>query len=482
MGSIVVTSGGSAYGSAPSVLILGASSVQATATASLTSNAVSSTTITNAGSGYTVAPQIIFSVTSGNGGVIKIKTRTEGLTANGTLLGGTLLTRGYAAKLLAGTKDTSKYKFEFWTGTFKGLDANGEPYELVEANTQPALLCSSVEFATVSDFIDWAKQDYYFNLYFKLDSYSKYGTGALDANDLSGNTGYALAAGGSEYYASSYMDAALDSITEENNTYFLCDQWGDNGQSVNNTKILSFINNDSNFKKFMFVGGGYNDQKLLGTNSSTAIAQYYNSDRVLVVHSGIYIPVVGGFAAKDSIYHAALCLGRIAGLDAQVPGTYKDIRISGLVHVASKKQREQMTDNGVMHTFQDPQLGWVIEQSINTLQKNSVLYNADGTSYEHSIGKITAQMQREITQNAKVLFVGGNLNTASATDVYTFTKGYLESKLAKPNADNLIVDYQDITVVLNQDSWVVSFGFYPNSPINKLFFTGIILDKSISIQ
>jgi len=70
VGQIGIVQGGSAYTSAPAVIISApnsANGVQATAVATITANAVSSITITEAGTGYTSSPTITFNGGGGSG-------------------------------------------------------------------------------------------------------------------------------------------------------------------------------------------------------------------------------------------------------------------------------------------------------------------------------------------------------------------------------------------------------------------------------
>jgi hypothetical protein len=114
------------------------------------------------------------------------------------------------------------------------------------------------------------------------------------------------------------------------------------------------------------------------------------------------------------------------------------------------------------------------------MQKNDILVTANGDSYEVSIERIKAQLNKELVLNSRVLFVGGNYSTSSAEDVKLFTENYLTFRTVRPGVDNLIVSFENVKVRLSGDAWEVSFGFVPNGPTNKLFFTGIILDANIS--
>lgn len=58
--SLIITSGGTRYVSAPTVSLVGGGGTGATATATIANGSVQSVTITNGGSGYTSAPAVVF--------------------------------------------------------------------------------------------------------------------------------------------------------------------------------------------------------------------------------------------------------------------------------------------------------------------------------------------------------------------------------------------------------------------------------------
>jgi hypothetical protein len=173
--------------------------------------------------------------------------------------------------------------------------------------------------------------------------------------------------------------------------------------------------------------------------------------------------------------------GRIAGLQPQVPGTYKDTRIIGLKHELTKSQRIDALQHGVLHMRNVANLGWVINQSINTKQLNtSIVYN-DGTSPEISIMRVIHQLNKELYLNA-IQFIGGNLNTVSGDTLVNFTNSYLLQRTAEPLKDNLILaGPHKVTAVYTNGAWNVTYCFLVNGPVNQIFFTGYILDPTVSV-
>lgn len=468
------------------------------------------------------------------GGTFTIKTVNEGVGANGIIYNGDLI-KGYAWKLETGILDTSKYRFVFYGGNFRGVNAasksfstakwavgttyaaNAEVYynglvwkSLQAANTGQApdaspswwsivdtvdnyggnkpsqtgsvALVSSPELSTLVELFDWMESNSTFKAYFKLTAKTVNGEGKIDDGDLTALSSFQTFAGGTTTYSSADFDAVLDNITEEDNSFFLMDDWGAAAKNAKNTKLLSHIANDAEFAKLVVIGGGHDASEFKGDTGSLGIAKYFDSSKLICVHGGINVAgFSGGLKELPSIYHAALFLGRTAGLEPQVPSTWKDINIISPVHELSKKERELALMGGVVHQRYVDGKGWVINQSINTLQRNEQLFLTSGDSYEVSIERIRMQLNKELILNSRVIFIGGNLNTASAEDVKTFTEGYLYSRTARPNLDNLIISFRDVKVTLSGDAWKIDYGFVPNSPINKMFFTGVMLDANISI-
>jgi hypothetical protein len=464
------------------------------------------------------------------GGVLTIKVVSEGLSGNGVTLNGKLL-KGYGVKMTSGILDTNKFVLNFYEGTYRGVNNlepsfniptwnstttysagqsvyyNGFVFTSVSgsninrnpatdmtyqywtisdysdvygqgsiANSTEKLIVQSPEFSSINEFNTWAQVNFNFLSYFQLST-TVNGSGLIDSADLATYANYTIATGGTESYSSGDIDRVLQEITEEDNTFFLLDNYGVNAKSVNNNKILSFIKANSEFAKFAFIGGGYSSNELNGTNGSLDIAKSYNSKNTIVVHSGIVRPKIGGGEQKlSSFYHAAIALGRTAGLEPQVPTTWKDLDISYPIHDLNKSEREKCLLGGVWHLRFVNGKNWIVNQSINTLQKNDNLVDTEGNSYELSIERINAQLIKELCLNSRVLFVGGNYSTASPIDVKLFTENYLTFRTVNNGKDNLIISFQDVKVSLDGDAWNVTFGYVPNGPINKLLFTGVTLD------
>jgi hypothetical protein len=367
------------------------------------------------------------------------------------------------------------------------------------------MLCKSSEFKTTNELRIWMHNDYTFNQYFKFSESSVFTDNVISSSILTTYSGIIKFEGGTCVYNPTDLDDLLSNMEDVDNSLFLCLDGGKtpfpaltSGEklagknkgalSTENSKILSYCVNNSTFTdKILFVAGGDNDNEFNSPSSgdgSLQIARYYNSSQVVTVHSGVKVPgSISGIGTSNrnlpSIYHTALVCGRVAGLEPQVPVTYKDLRISGLQHELKKSERELALLTGVLHSRYQSQLGWIVNQGVNTLQSNSSIITTDGKSPEIQIMRIIHQINKELVINGTARFVGGNLNTSSAEEVKTFVEGYLIQRTATRFEDNLIISFKQVKVELIQDYWSVSYCFVPNSPINRVFFTGFILDPKI---
>lgn len=434
----------------------------------------------------TTTATLTFSPTGGGsaGGSFVLQTKDEGLVANGAQVSN-VLTKGYCFTFQAGETDPTKFLLKYWVGNFKGLAADSIAYdEIPEANTKPTLLVKSPEFSNIQEVFDWAAIDSTLNSYFKVLTTTKTGTGAVTTADLSLITGNVLAVGGTETYSTANLSVVLDAVKDLDYTFVLCDKYGDNAQGTENGMILSHILTDAKFDKFMVVAGGKDSTKFTQTNGSIPIANYFNSDRVIVPHGGVKksSQATGtGFRVWDALYKAAVVLGRICGLQPQVPITFKSIDIDGEVHSLTDRQKELCLDEGVLVTYYDDDFqAFTILQGINSLQSNNNLVNNDASSYSIQLKRIVAQINKELVVNAKQELLsqpyGVNRNTLSPEYIRDWTIGYLKSRVATQQLDNLIISFQDVSVVLDQDAYKVSYSVVPNSEITKVFFTGFLLN------
>jgi hypothetical protein len=454
--------------------------------------------INNSGSGYTAsvlgAVVTVFAIAGTGSGAnsdtfVSAVTGTATSTVGGaTLLGGldgTSLSQGFAITMESGSVNTAKFKLKFWRGTYTGVDELGKSYDGLAADVvTPTLIAISPEFNTIQEVIDWTAIDYDFNNAFRLTA--SVGTGAVITADMTATTGNQLFSGGSQTHNAADMTAALDAVTGLDYTHILSLDSGANALSADNLSLAYHLDNQAKYEKFLVIGGG--EDKNTFTTQSIVAAQTLNSKRVVLVHGGCYEndrTEGTGLRRKNAVYKAAYVLGRTAGLEPQTPPTFKGLGYAGEVHKMTDTERTTALDEGVLTTYFDSEIGAiVITQGINTLQLNRYVVNEDGSSHSWQLMRIAAQLNKEIEINAKVQLLGNqsqgpNRATLSPEVVVQWVKGYLKRKTATSTQDNLILSFQDVTVEIKQDAYCINYAFVPNFEVNKLFFTGLILDPNL---
>lgn len=396
---------------------------------------------------------------------------------------GSNLISGYSSKMKVGNI-SGKFIFDFFVSGFKGLDENNLPWnniEQVDSETQ-LLPCSSPQLTTIEEVVSWMKKSRQFQNYFVYKTHTIVGAGLLVSGDLVANTNHILASGGTETYNPSDMDKVLESIKELSYNNVLAGDFGDDARSTSNLKLLAHLATEAKYQKFMYVGGGLNDEEFDSIGGSLDIAIAYNNVRAIVVHSGYEeLQRIGGYKVFNQYLTTASVLGRISGLAPQTPGTFKGIKLDRLVHELTESQRVIALDNGLLHLKYDEEFQkFTINQAINTLQDNDQLVNVDGKSYEIQINAIAAQLNKKLAINAKVQLLsqedGVNRFTLSASDVKAWTKSFLRGEEGQ-----LIIGSRNVQCETKGDSYWISYEFEPNYPINKLFFTGFMLDPNIQL-
>lgn len=416
---------------------------------------------------------------------LSIYVKNEGLVGNGVLYGD-VLTRGYAVKMVAGKLDPTKFIFNFYAGTFRGLDADGDLYGgVTEDKAKPELIASSTEVSTLQELIDWMNKDYYFNLFFKFNA-SEGNTYTFTSSDLVTYGSYNLAEGGTETYNDDLVDTILENIGELDYQFILSDKSNVDATGEVNDKILTHLRTDSKYGFMMVVAGGDDVNEFRSTGGSVDIAEHFDSQNVIVVHGGFKKVKKAGSGHKiyNSYYKAANVAGRILGLEPQAPGTFKDLDMDADLHDMKTIDREFALTKGVLHTrWEDSFNQFVINQAINTLQDNTNLINEDATTHEVSILRINNLLMKELVFGVKRDLIKGeqgvNRNTLSTAVLIEYTKTYLKNRTATPEEDNLILDFRKVTSEIRSDAIFIQFEYVPNLPINKVFITGIMVDVVI---
>lgn len=420
-----------------------------------------------------------------SGGKFVIKTLDEGLIANGTLFGETLLTAGYGATFVAGVEDSEKWIMQFWRGTYTGTYTDGLPYgDIAQNNADPELVLESPEFNNIQELIDWAKNDSNFGLLFALDSTSRTeGTGEVTQEDITtalNSKPYILASGGTESFDADDLNAVLDQIIGLDYSIVMTDQVGTNANSTTTKAVIKHITQDAKFPHFLYVAGYDNSADF---SKEITFAQAFNSCYVQLVHGGIGL--VSAFDAQKirwwpALYNACAIVGRVSGKAPYIPVTFKSIGVDRVKHILTESEKKKALKYGILVTVLNDYSGkFEVLQGVNTLQDNANLFNAKGQSYSIQFMRVVAQINKELIVNASIDLLGQengvNANSLSAGAVKDWTVAYLQSRTATTEQDNLLLSFRDVVTTRKDDAYFTTYKIVVNNEITKLFFTGYLI-------
>lgn len=418
-------------------------------------------------------------LTFGSGNSLILKCKNEGEVGNGVIEGGVLKV-GYAARVITGSDDPSKFKCQVYRGSFMGVDKDGEPYGSTSLSKATGnLLTESEEFETLEELYNWARSDKYILANFVVSM-----TGVKTSN-ISAVTLTAATGGKTEWLKDSEYADVLEAISELDVTFFLATNTsvGDGISSATTGRLFTFLKNDAKFTEFLVIPGGSSDSDLFGdSDSSQAIAKYYDSEQVVVVHGAPIVNRKDGNGTKElpSIYLAAAIIGLAAGQAPQQPLTFKRVGYQSFAYDLKKKEREKALQAGIMHV-RNLSGYWCVNQGITTLQDNKKSIASDGQTMELSIAIIKAQLNKELIVDSANRFIGNtSAINASPQTIKNFTETKLSSLTAKTGEDNLLKSWKNVKVVQKNSDFQITYDFAPNLPVNKLFFTGNILDLEVN--
>ena len=414
-------------------------------------------------------------LTFGSGNSLILKCKNEGEVGNGVIDGGVLKV-GYAARVITASDDSSKFKCQVYRGSFMGVDKDGEPYGSASLSKATGnLLTESEEFETLEELYNWARSDKYILANFVV-SMTGAKTSNISAVELTAATG-----GKTEWLKDSEYADILEAISELDVTFFLATNTsvGDGISSATTGRLFTFLKNDAKFTEFLVIPGGSSDSDLFGeSGSSQAIAKYYDSEQVVVVHGAPIVNRKDGNGTKElpSIYLAAAIIGLAAGQAPQQPLTFKRVGYQSFTYDLKKKEREKALQAGIMHV-RNLSGYWCVNQGITTIQDNKKSIASNGQTMELSIALIKAQLNKELIVDSANRFIGDtSAVNASPQTIKNFTETKLSSLTAKTGEDNLLKSWKNVKVVTKNGDYQITYDFQPNLPVNKLFFTGNILD------
>ena len=413
----------------------------------------------------------------GEGGTI-----TASSTAFAGGITGTELAKGYAYTIVPGVIDTRRWILRAWVGTWTGNHTDGIAFNgITAAQAEPRLLAESPEFDNMQTLIDWGNTNLQFGQFFEaLSTNAIAGDGTVDSADVTAVSGYQYATGGTATYSATRLNEILTAVQDELFSFIMLDINGIDVQSnAMVTSILTWMRATSRYERQLFIGAGDTEAAF---PSSITVAQAFNADDVVAVHGEVGFVtqnLASGFRIFSSLMHTAYVLGRTAGRPPQVPVTNKTLGVDMLTHNLTDRQRDQAQDAGLLTSRVNQFINRItVLQGINTLQDNTVLFNNMGQSHQISFMRVVAQVNMELVVNAERNLLtdeeGVNANTLHAGVIKNFTETYLESRLAIPDLDNLLLSYRNVVVTRRADAWFVNYALVVNNEINKLFFTGFL--------
>lgn len=425
----------------------------------------------------TKCANITLTFSSGNSLILKCK--NEGEVGNG-VIDGSVLKVGYAARVITGSDDPSKFKCQVYRGSFMGVDKDGEPYGSASLSKATGnLLAESEEFETLEELYNWARSDKYILANFVV-SMTGVKTSNISTLALTAATG-----GKTEWLKDSEYADVLEAISELDVTFFLATNTSvsDGISSATTGRLFTFLKNDAKFTEFLVIPGGSSDSDLFGeSGSSQAIAKYYDSEQVVVVHGAPIVNRKDGNGTKElpSIYLSAAIIGLAAGQAPQQPLTFKRVGYQSFTYDLKKKEREKALQAGIMHV-RNLSGYWCVNQGITTIQDNKKSIASNGQTMELSIALIKAQLNKELIVDSANRFIGDtSAVNASPQTIKNFTETKLSSLTAKTGEDNLLKSWKNVKVVQKNSDFQITYDFAPNLPVNKLFFTGNILDLELN--
>lgn len=421
----------------------------------------------------TTCATMTLQVSSGNG--IKFTCKNEGVCGNGKVVDD-VLKAGFGAAFTAGDEE-DYYHLVVYQGNYMGTDDDGEPYgDYSEDDATPEIIAESDDIQTLQEAYEWAAANRYILANFVV---TMEGDGTTALTEVS--TVYA-SGGTTEYLKDTEYDDILEAIDELDVTFFLCTNLtaADGTDAATNGKLFTFLQEDAKFREFMVVPGGEDDSDLFGeSNCSQAIAKYFNSSQVVVVHGAPIVDRNDGNGTKQlpTIYLAADIIGLNAGMAAQTPITFKRVVYQSFAYDLKKRERERALQAGIIH-MRNVSGYWCVNQGVTTLQDNKKTIANDGQSFELSIELIKAQLNKELILEGQTRFTGMTAAQASPEAVKNFTETKLDSLVASVGNDNLLISWANVNVSADNGDYTITYDFTPNVPVNKTFFVGNILDYS----
>ena len=366
---------------------------------------------------------------------------------------------------------------EIIQGTFEGTNLGGYLVGQTEENSHPMTVFRSKKCSTPKELATFLKNSLEFKALVSAENINFVEENTWTTKE----TNQFEFKGGTDTYAKTLADILPASVDVDYSVILvLTDE--PNGtttqQQVFIEEIKSFFEDSDKYIRQVVA---YEEEKSLAITQ----AQYYDSERVIVC-SGICKKTSRnaptGFIMQDNMVTAAVCLGRIFGLSPEIAGTMKTLDIDGMEIEPTASDLEDMLDNGVISPYYDADFGsYCLSQTCNSLQENTQLINPDCTTYSVQVMRILGQVIKNLQQQAKLDFWGGNkgVNKGTLSDAYVkeWTQTLLDKLTVAPNKteNNYLLGYEVTKVETVDDTKKVYIAVTVNGEITKIFFLVTVL-------
>ena len=395
------------------------------------------------------------------------------------------LYKGYGLRVLRDLVDSAKYRIVFYIGTWRG-EYEGRNIGGITQQNPPQVLFTLSNIANVQDIIDRFNQSPDASDYFTLipgegnpdeaDTLRLLVEGDLNLTDL--ELAVAVGSESVETYGMDDLTDALDTLTDSEANFILCDRFDTEARHANN---IAIINHEFTYQKSIWIGGQAGRGGIAGT---IAQAQQYNDDNVRLVFDGYQRQVsnLNGVETFDSFLKTCLFVGVAAGQPTQVPIKFRPITILRNQYELNMAQRELLQQAGINYSYYDNNLRLnVCSLGVTTIQfpNNQFSINEDGTSYNDQYIRVKNNLNKELAINGKRDLLatpqGANRATLSDADVIAWMTAFLSQRTASPTVDNEIISFSNIQVRRENNNVFVSYEFQPNEEVEKVFITGFVI-------
>lgn len=383
------------------------------------------------------------------------------------------LKKGFLLRCIYDTNQAKGY-VEIYQGSYRGTNFKGFSVANTEDNSGATMVYRSKKCKTPSELVAYLNKDTNFKNLLKVEGL----TTSTDSFESSAINEIIKFTGGTDTYITSPAEL-IEVLANTINTDYSCMMIAEEDCATTMlATALDHVINDAKGIKMIIAAKAEKEDAVL-------LAQENNSDQLIVTSGEVKTTSnssVSGFVTHDCIVTAAYVAGRIFGLSPEIAGTLKSIGIDGIEVEPSDTDLEDFLDSGVISPYYDYDLGYFcLSQCVNSLQQNTELFNDDCSTFSIQAKRILAQVVKNLVQQSKVDFWGGEqgVNKATLSDAYVkaWTETLLNRLSVAPNKteNNYLMSYEVTKVETIEDYKQVYISVTINGEITKVFFLVTVL-------